>query len=198
LQSVPTYLFSVASPQAQIAFTVLIIAFWGSEAVIASRARARGMDRTNHRGSLRLVSIVFPISWWAGVALIRVPHASFGSARIFDSGLLLMASGQLLRWWSIATLGRLSTVKVSAADRLLIDTGPYRFVRHPSCTAILLVHLGAGLCFGNVLTAAVLVLPVAAALLYRMHVEETELLHELGPSYLDYIARTRRLIPLIY
>ena len=88
-----------------------------------------------------------------------------------------MASGQLLRWWSIATLGRLSTVTVFAADRLLIDTGPYRFVRHPSYTAILLVHLGAGLCFGNVLTVAVLVLPVAAALL---------------------IARTRRLIPLIY
>lgn len=193
-----TYLFGFASPHAQIAFAVLFIAFWGSEAVIASRARARGTDRTDRRGSVRALSIVFPICWWAGVALIRVPHASFGSARIFDSGLLLMAWGQLLRWWSIATLGRLSTVRASAEDRRLIDTGPYRFVRHPSYTAILLVHLGAGLCFGNVLTVAVLVLPVAAALLYRMHVEETELVHELGPSYLDYIARTRRLIPLIY
>jgi protein-S-isoprenylcysteine O-methyltransferase len=80
----------------------------------------------------------------------------------------------------------------------LIDNGPYRLVRHPSYTAILLVHAGAGLCFGNVLTLTVLTVPVASALFYRMHVEEAVLVHELGPSYLEYMKRTRRLIPLAY
>jgi protein-S-isoprenylcysteine O-methyltransferase len=196
---VSRYLFGSAGAAAQIAFGILFIVFWGSEAVIASRARARGADRTDDRGSLRVLSIVFPLAWWIGIALIRVPHASFGGARTFEVGLILMAGGQLLRWWSIATLRRLFTGTGSIrADHRLIGTGPYRLVRHPAYTALLLVHAGAGLCFGNLLTLAALTLPVAAALLYRMHVEEAVLVHELGPSYLDYMGRTRRLIPLIY
>ena len=193
------YLFGFASPIQQIAFAILFIVFWGSEAVIASRLRARSIDRTDDRGSLRVISIVFPLAWWTGIALIRAPHAFFGSARIFGLGLILMAGGQLLRWWSIATLGRHFTVNVSVReDHRLIDKGPYRLVRHPSYTALLLVHVGAGLCFGNVFTLVVLAVPVAAALFYRMHVEEQVLVHELGPSYLEYMQRTRRLIPRIY
>ena len=193
------YLFGFASPTQQIAFAILFIVFWGSGSIIAARLRARSVDRTDDRGSLRVISIVFPLAWWAGIALIRVPHASFGSTRIFDVGLILMAGGQLLRWWSIATLGRHFTVNVSVReDHRLIDEGPYRLVRHPSYTALLLVHAGAGLCFGNALTLALLVVPIAAALLYRMHVEEEVLVHELGPSYLEYMRRTRRLIPHLY
>ena len=193
------YLFGFASAEAQVAFAILFIVFWCSEAVIASRLRARGGDRSDDRGSLRVLAIVFPLAWWVGIALIRVPHVSFASARIFDVGLILMAAGQLLRWWSIATLGRLFTVTVTIReDHHLIEKGPYRLVRHPSYTAILLVHAGAGLCFGNVLTLGVLTIPIAAALFYRMHVEEQVLVHELGPSYLEYMTRTSRLIPLIY
>lgn len=193
------YLFGFASPTQQVAFAILFIVFWGSECVIASRSRAQGVDRTDDRGSLRVLSIVFPLAWWTGIALIRVPYASFGGARVFNVGLILMAGGQLLRWWAIATLGRLFTITVSIReDHRLIDKGPYRLVRHPSYTALLLVHAGAGLCFGNGLTFVVLTVPVAAALFYRMHVEEKVLVHELGPSYLEYMRRTTRLIPRIY
>lgn len=193
------YLFGFASAKAQLAFAILFIVYWVSESLIASRRRARGNDRTDDRGSLRVLAIVTPLAWWIGIAMIWFVRASFGSARIFDAGLILMAGGQLLRWWSIATLGRMFTVTVSIRpDHRLIDNGPYRLVRHPAYTAILLVHLGAGLCFGNALTLAILVLPVAAGLLYRMHVEEQVLVHELGPSYLEYMRRTRRLIPLVY
>lgn len=193
------YLFGFASPAAQIAFAILFIVFWTSESIIASRSRVRGADRADDRGSLRIITIVFPLAWWSGIALIRVPHATFGGARIFDVGLIVMTAGQLLRWWSIATLGRLFNVTVAIReDHRLVERGPYRFLRHPSYTALLLVHAGAGLCFGNVLTLIVLTVPVAAALLYRMHVEEQVLVHELGPSYLEYMGRTSRLIPRIY
>jgi protein-S-isoprenylcysteine O-methyltransferase Ste14 len=196
---VSKYLFGFASPTQQVAFAILFIVFWGSECVIASRSRAQAVDRTDDRGSLRVLSIVFPLAWWTGIALIRVPYASFGGARVFSVGLILMAGGQLLRWWAIATLGRLFTITVSIReDHRLIDKGPYRLVRHPSYTALLLVHAGAGLCFGNGLTFVVLTVPVSAALFYRMHVEEKVLVHELGPSYLEYMRRTRRLIPRIY
>jgi hypothetical protein len=94
---VSKYLFGFASPAAQITFAVLFIVYWGSEAVIGSRMRARGLDRTADRGSLRVIAVVFPLAWWIGIALIRFPLVSFGGARIFDCGLTLMAGGQLLR-----------------------------------------------------------------------------------------------------
>lgn len=188
-----------ASAEEQIAFAILLIVYWVSEAIIGSRLRARSGDRTDDRGSLRVLAIVFPLAWWIGVAMIWDQRASFGSERIFDVGLTLMGGGQLLRWWSIATLGRMFTVNVAIRqDHRLVDKGPYRLLRHPSYSAILLVHVGAGLCFGNALTLTFLALPTTAALLYRMHVEEQVLVHELGPSYIEYMRRTKRLIPFIY
>jgi protein-S-isoprenylcysteine O-methyltransferase len=110
-----------------------------------------------------------------------------------------MVVGQLLRWWSMATLGRLFTVYVAIRDgHHVVQSGPYRYIRHPSYTAILLVHLGAALCFGNALSAIALLVPVALALGYRMQVEEAALVEALGPSYREYMTRTKRLVPGLY
>lgn len=48
------------------------------------------------------------------------------------------------------------------------------------------------------LSLTVLTVPVAAALLYRIRVEESVLRAGLGPAYLAYMARTKRLIPGLY
>ena len=126
-------------------------------------------------------------------------RTSFATPAIFACGLLLMASGQLLRWWSIATLGRLFTINVAIRrDHRVIDSGPYRAIRHPAYTAILLFHLGAGLCLGNALSLAVLTIPTTAVLLRRIRVEESVLLENLGTAYRTYVSRTKRLIPRIY
>jgi len=44
----------------------------------------------------------------------------------------------------------------------------------------------------------VLVVPVTAAVLYRINVEEELLINEFGKTYLDYKANTKKLIPGIY
>jgi protein-S-isoprenylcysteine O-methyltransferase len=187
------------SPEAKTVFVVLFAIYWISETVIAIRMRAGRRDRADDRGSLRLLAIVFPISWWVGIAVIWVPHVSIGSLTLFRAGLVVMIAGQLLRWWSIATLGRLFTVNVAIREgHELIDGGPYRYVRHPAYTAILLVHLGAALCLGNALTLIVLIVPTTLALLNRVRVEESVLLSGLGDRYREYMTRTRRLIPGLY
>lgn len=181
------------------AFASLIILYWVSEALIYRRSQVGPKDSPDDRGSLRLLAMVFAPSWWIGVALTWVRAASFGSSQVFLAGLIVMACGQLLRWWSVATLGRLFTVTVAIRDEhKLVESGPYRYVRHPSYSAILLVHLGAALCLGNWLSLTVLTVPVAAALLYRIRVEESVLRAGLGPAYLAYMARTKRLIPGLY
>jgi protein-S-isoprenylcysteine O-methyltransferase len=191
--------FFLLSSQAKTAFVILCALYWLSESVIAARMRAGRQDRADDRGSLRLLAIVFPLSWWIGIAAIWVSQASIGGRALFRAGLIVMVAGQLLRWWSVATLGRLFTVNVAIREgHQLIDSGPYRFVRHPAYTAILLVYLGAGLCLCNILSLIAMTVPVIAALLNRMRVEEDVLRTGLGKPYREYMARTRRLIPGLY
>ena len=114
-------------------------------------------------------------------------------------GLILFVSGIALRWYSIIHLGRFFTVDVSiSAGHKLIDSGPYRFVRHPSYSGALLAFVGLGLCMHNWIALAVLMVPVTAAFLWRIHVEERALHQTLGEDYRLYAARTKRLIPFVY
>jgi len=54
-----------------------------------------------------------------------------------------MAIGLVLRQWAIAVLGRFFTLTVKVqSHHTLVESGPYRLLRHPSYTVLLLVTLG--------------------------------------------------------
>jgi len=108
-------------------------------------------------------------------------------------------AGLALRWYAIAYLGRSFTFDVAvAADQHVIDTGPYRRIRHPAYTGSLLSFVGLGLCGGNALSLVVLVAPIAWAFLHRIGIEEAALTAALGSRYSAYAARTKRLVPFVY
>ena len=114
-------------------------------------------------------------------------------------GCILFLAGLALRWYSIGYLGRYFTVDVSiAAEHKLVDSGPYRYIRHPTYTGALLAFVGLGFCFGNWLTTLFLTLPIMAAFLWRIRIEERALLDALGKNYRAYMKRTKRLIPRVY
>ena len=180
-------------------FWMLLGIYFVSEIIIARFLRAGGADRTDDRGSLWWFMTILPLSWFVAFMLAGVPWAVFGNMALFRTGLAVIGAGQLLRWWAIATLGRLFTVNVAIrTEHRLIDSGPYRYVRHPAYTAVLLVQLGTALCLGNALSVLALIAPLWATLVYRMRVEEQVLIAGLGTTYVDYMARTKRLIPGIY
>ena len=63
---------------------------------------------------------------------------------------VLFVAGLILRWWAIITLGRFFTVDVTIEkDHELIQRGPFRVVRHPSYTGVLLAFVGVALSFRN-------------------------------------------------
>ena len=107
--------------------------------------------------------------------------------------------GLALRVWSVVTLGRSFRTSVQVRrDQAVVSRGPYRWVRHPSYSALLLILVGVGLMFGSWLGLAACVVLPAAALLWRIRVEEAALLGVLGESYGEYRAHTKRLVPRVW
>ena len=80
---------------------------------------------------------------------------------------------------------------------MVIEKGPYKYVRHPSYTGAFMIFIGLGLALQS--GAAVLTLIVLFIIAYgfRIYVEEKALISELGEPYIDYKKRTKRLIPYV-
>lgn len=117
----------------------------------------------------------------------------------FAGGLTIYLAGFGMRRWSEMTLGRYFTLTVmTSAGQPVVTTGPYRYVRHPGYTGVVLVVVGAGVVTGNWVGLVGWTLLVVLPLLYRIHVEEDALLAELGDIYRDYATHHKRLIPLVW
>jgi protein-S-isoprenylcysteine O-methyltransferase len=181
---------------------LLLGAIYGlSELYLAVTRRSQPQAVSHDRRSLVLLWTVIVVSLWLGIQMIWFfPSAAVPlPAGLYIFGFILFLSGLALRWYSIGYLGRYFTVNVSiATEHKLIDSGPYRYIRHPSYTGALLAFVGLGLCFGNWLTIFFLTVPIIAAFLWRIRIEERALTDALGEDYRSYIQRTKRLIPRVY
>lgn len=83
-------------------------------------------------------------------------------------------------------------------DQPIVERGAYRYLRHPSYLAAMLLHFGFGLCFTNWGTLALLMLAIPPLFVYRIRVEERALRAHLGAPYDTYSSRTKRLIPGVW
>jgi len=114
-------------------------------------------------------------------------------------GIVLMLAGICVRWIAIYTLGKYFTRTVTILDdHHIVQSGLYKYLRHPSYSGFLLGNLGLGLAFSNWLSLIIIFVPTLAAALYRMHVEEKALAQTFGSEYIDYCRATDRLIPKVY
>jgi protein-S-isoprenylcysteine O-methyltransferase len=173
-----------------------------SELLLTATRRSRSHTGTKQdRSTLRGVWLVIIVSVAAGIYVAKHwPAAALPHDRSFAfASVGLFVAGLLLRWWAIITLGRFFTVDVTIEkDHELVERGPFRMVRHPSYTGVLLAFLGFALSLGNWAALLVILLPNGVAFIHRMNVEEDALAGVLGPQYTDYMRRTKRLVPFIY
>ena len=186
----------------QFPLTALLgLAFALSEAALGFFKRSRDDSVDADDQSLRMLWITNLLVVFAGIiASYRVPQADMGVERpLFWIGCTLFGFGLALRWYSIFHLGRFFTVNVAIHSRHeIIDTGPYRRIRHPSYTGALLAFLGLALCLDNWVSLALIVVPTIIAFSIRISIEEHALANALGSPYTNYMRRTKRLVPYIY
>jgi protein-S-isoprenylcysteine O-methyltransferase len=122
-----------------------------------------------------------------------------GREPIFWAGIALMLLGAAFRAYAIRVLGRSFVVTVAVVpDQRVIDSGPYRYIRHPSYSGALLALLGLGLTLTTCASLAVLAACNLAGFADRVVVEERVLREVLGAPYIAYMGRTRRFIPFVF
>lgn len=173
----------------------LALAFSRRSAKSGATAAAGG----SHRFLWLIISVAIFVAWLCAIKGLGPRFSDRQLETLAATATLVFAVGSALRWWSIVHLGRFFTVDVATtADQRVVQDGPYRWVRHPSYTGLLLQFAGWALTFNHVLSWLIILVPVTAALVVRIRREEAVLREHLGAAYAAYCARTRRLIPGMY
>ena len=114
-------------------------------------------------------------------------------------GLLLFVAGWGLQGIALHTNAFAASVVRLQQERkhVVVDTGPYRVVRHPFYTGTPLVLIGMALWLESLAAALFAIVPLAFVVM-RLRNEENFLRREL-PGYSEYAARVRyRLVPGIW
>lgn len=188
-------------PGANVAFWTLFGLFALGEFAIRFRSRFNKSGTRAELWSLLVVIAAVVGAMLAGIVLADRDVGSIVSARwpLFVVGLVLMALGIFIRQWAVFTLGRFFTADVRVhPGQTVVERGPYRWVRHPSYSGLLIFFVGLGVALSNWLSLLVLAVVPAAGLLIRIRSEERALLVALGDDYCRYAATHRRLFPGIW
>jgi protein-S-isoprenylcysteine O-methyltransferase Ste14 len=189
-------------PSYTIAFWVAVAIWTVPEWIGALKQRAGAEATRRDRGSYAVLVVAVCIGFTLALFLSAyVPEAAIPWHRrsLFFIGIALMLLGVALRWYAIRVLGRYFTREVAVrADQRVVQTGPYRFIRHPAYSGSMMTMLGAGLALGNWAGLAALIVGAAIAYGYRVPLEERALCQAIGQPYRDYMQRTRRFIPFVF
>ena len=143
---------------------------------------------------------------WVGLALnfllawlFQAAAISWHRTALFATGVTLILLGVALRWYAIWMLGHYFTRDVAvSADQQVVQTGPYRYIRHPAYSGTFLTMLGVGLAMTNWASLVALLMFVLIGHMYRVSVEEKALSRTIGQPYVEYMHGTKRFIPLLF
>ena len=186
-------------PYAVLFWIVFLWAYIREAGVINRATKAAKAGAPDDKGSLRVVmltqGLAFPIAFY----LPWVQWTRFPDPRVaFWIGMLLMVAGAVLRRICFRALGTSFTGEVRVRpDQQVVSSGPYRFVRHPSYTAGILMAAGTAIALGSWVGTIITLALVIGGYAYRVHVEERALTTALGDNYRQYALRTKRFIPFI-
>ncbi|HEY2770010.1 MAG TPA: isoprenylcysteine carboxylmethyltransferase family protein [Solirubrobacteraceae bacterium] len=191
-----------ADPSARVIFYAVLVAFVALELRTRVRSRLNPEGAASDRLSFAFIGLTFGAGVGAAFTLAANVHgATFRAGRwpFFIAGIVLMAAGIAIRQWAVAMLGRYFTTDVRVhAGQAVIDTGPYRWVRHPSYTGLLMTLIGIGLALGNWAALLVLIVLPAIGIVNRIRVEERALSEGIGEPYRRFAATRARLIPHVW
>jgi len=165
------------------------------------RQRGRTKVTTSRdKGSLRwlyiLITVGYALSFSIGATKLgRIYEWN----TFFPIGMALVLIGLMIRIHSIRTLNQFFTYSIAKMENhKIIETGLYKFIRHPGYLGQLIIFIGISTAMSNWLSILFMMIPITIGYLYRIQVEEKFMIDQLGEDYLNYQERTNRIIPLLF
>ena len=148
-----------------------------------------------HRVPLIIAALLLGAPGWVPRVLTRrfLPPGNFFPVL----GTVLLAAGLGFSVWARRHLGRNWSAHVAVKEgHALVRTGPYRYLRHPIYTGILLAFLGMVVAIGEwrglvALAFALLAFAVKSG-------QEERRMREVFPEYEQYRRETAALVPFVY
>jgi protein-S-isoprenylcysteine O-methyltransferase Ste14 len=172
------------------------VLYWIAAAAGAKAAREREplASRAAFILAMAVSILLLGIRHWPGwLGRTVVPGGWVG----YWCAVALVIAGLAFSVWARALLGRnwsgTVTIKV---DHELIQAGPYRKIRHPIYTGILLAVLGTGLAAGQLRGLLAFVITFGA-LWFKSRVEESWMEREFGERYTAYRRTSWALVPFV-
>jgi protein-S-isoprenylcysteine O-methyltransferase Ste14 len=133
------------------------------------------------------------------VVLVRVFRGgslAVHSVALEAIGAAVFACGIAIAIWARVHLGRNWGMPMTEkAEPELVTSGPYRFVRHPIYSGLLVGVLGTAIATNAI--GLIIVVVLGAYLYYAASVEEKNLAAAFPTTYPAYKARTKMLIPFV-
>lgn len=183
-------------------YATLLLGAWLLEHLLLRRIRKVTGDpiegaRTDRRyiplWVVQGLLLLFPL-WRAGRWTSPIPR----SWTITAVATVVAVAGMLLRLYSIYYLRENFTyvVNVKAGHRL-VTTGPYRYVRHPAYTGLLIYFTGVAFVLSDLYIWFIIIAYVGVAVWRRIRMEERSLRAHFGEEYLAWRRRTKYLIPFL-
>jgi protein-S-isoprenylcysteine O-methyltransferase Ste14 len=170
------------------------VIFWAYWLVMALTAKA-GQARWTQFAGVR-VGIILVILLLVRLRVVKGPAAGTGNPWLLGIGLALFLLGLALAVWARVFLGRNWGMPMSRkADPELVTTGPYRRVRHPIYSGIILAMVGTAIAVSPYWLAAVVI--VGVYFLVSAVVEERNMAKLFPADYPPYQRTTKMLIPYI-
>lgn len=151
--------------------------------------------------------------WWSGwliaaafacaglapvldLAAVVHPYALLDREPLYVAGLAIWLLGAGLARWTQFAMGRSWRIGVDPGERLdLVTAGPFRVIRHPIYTGLLMMLTGFALLTANAVAWAGALLGYAGFELLTRCVEEPHLRRVHAGRYQEYCQRTGRFLP---
>jgi protein-S-isoprenylcysteine O-methyltransferase Ste14 len=144
-------------------------------------------------GLALLAGLAAPVLQLAGVV---APWTGLDGVPVRMAAVALYVIGLAGTLWAQFAMGDAWRIGVRKTERTsLVARGPFRWVRNPIYSSMLVATVGLMLAVPNVVSALTLVALLVALELQVRWVEEPYLTRAHGPAYLTYAAGTGRFVP---